>query len=140
MFSSHLFGFLYCRFADLVGFTAWSSVREPSQVFQLLEIIYHSFDMIAKRRRVFKVETVGDCYGRSQLSKTLLFNIGSFGNALTNTCFSSSFFCISVLDSVVAVSGLPEPRKDHAVVIAKFAHDCIVRMNRLAKALEKSLG
>ena len=46
-----------------MGFTAWSSVREPSQVFQLLEIIYHSFDMIAKRRRVFKVETVGDCYG-----------------------------------------------------------------------------
>ena len=38
------------------------------------------------------------------------------------------------------MSGLPEPRKDHAVVIAKFAHDCIVRMNRLAKALETSLG
>ena len=29
-------------FADLVGFTAWSSVREPTQVFQLLETIYHS--------------------------------------------------------------------------------------------------
>lgn len=49
-------------FSDLVGFTAWSSVREPSQVFTLLETVYHCFDEIAKKRRVFKVETVGDCY------------------------------------------------------------------------------
>uniref|UniRef100_A0A7S3L4M9 Phosphodiesterase n=1 Tax=Amphora coffeiformis TaxID=265554 RepID=A0A7S3L4M9_9STRA len=49
-------------FADIVGFTAWSSVREPAQVFTLLETVYHRFDEIAKRRRVFKVETVGDCY------------------------------------------------------------------------------
>jgi class 3 adenylate cyclase len=49
-------------FADLVGFTAWSSVREPSQVFTLLETIYRAFDQMARRRGVFKVETVGDCY------------------------------------------------------------------------------
>jgi hypothetical protein len=41
---------------------AWSSTREPSQVFVLLETIYGHFDKVAKRRRVFKVETVGDCY------------------------------------------------------------------------------
>jgi class 3 adenylate cyclase len=35
---------------------------EPSQVFTLLETVYHAFDEIAKRRRVFKVETIGDCY------------------------------------------------------------------------------
>ena len=45
-----------------LGFTAWSSMREPAQVFRLLESIYHSFDEIAKRRKVFKVETIGDCY------------------------------------------------------------------------------
>ncbi|CAB9515790.1 Receptor-type guanylate cyclase gcy [Seminavis robusta] len=49
-------------FADITGFTAWSSVREPSQVFMLLETIFHAFDVVAKKRRVFKVETVGDCY------------------------------------------------------------------------------
>lgn len=94
----------YCTvlFADLAGFTAWSSVREPSQVFTLLEIVYHSFDTIAKRRRVFKVETVGDCY--------------------------------------VAVTGLPEPRKDHAVVMARFAHDCLNRFSQLTRALETTLG
>lgn len=49
-------------FADIVGFTAWSSVREPSQVFVLLESIYHAYDQIARRRRIFKIETIGDCY------------------------------------------------------------------------------
>jgi len=56
--------FLECTviFADIVGFTAWSSVREPSQVFTLLENIYRAFDEIAAKRRIYKVETVGDCY------------------------------------------------------------------------------
>jgi class 3 adenylate cyclase len=49
-------------FGDLVGFTAWSSAREPSQVFTLLETVYHSFDTIARKLSVFKVETIGDCY------------------------------------------------------------------------------
>jgi class 3 adenylate cyclase len=49
-------------FADISGFTAWSSIRQPSQVFQLLEVIFKSFDDIARKRNIFKVETVGDCY------------------------------------------------------------------------------
>eukprot|EP00980_Cylindrotheca_fusiformis_P005841 scaffold1228_cov119-Cylindrotheca_fusiformis.AAC.8 len=49
-------------FADIAGFTAWSSAREPQQVFVLLESIYSAFDRIAYRHGVFKVETVGDCY------------------------------------------------------------------------------
>jgi class 3 adenylate cyclase len=44
------------------GFTSWSSVREPGQVFTLLEAIYGAFDEIANRRGVFKVETIGDSY------------------------------------------------------------------------------
>jgi hypothetical protein len=46
-------------FADIAGFTAWSSTREPSQVFFLLQTVYQNFDAIAKRRKVFKVETIG---------------------------------------------------------------------------------
>jgi len=49
-------------FADIVGFTAWSSAREPNQVFKLLETIYKEFDRLAYRNNIFKVETVGDCY------------------------------------------------------------------------------
>jgi class 3 adenylate cyclase len=89
-------------FADIAGFTAWSSAREPTQVFILLETIYKAFDDIARIRRVFKVETVGDCY--------------------------------------VAVTGLPDPRKDHAVAMARFAVDCMHRMQGLTKKLEVRLG
>jgi hypothetical protein len=44
-------------FADIAGFTAWASQREPPQVFTLLETLYRSFDVIAKKLKVFKVET-----------------------------------------------------------------------------------
>lgn len=49
-------------FSDIAGFTSWSSMREPSQVFILLESLYALFDRIALKRGVFKVETIGDCY------------------------------------------------------------------------------
>lgn len=46
-------------FADLAGFTKWSSDRTPVEVFGLLETIYATFDAVATRRGVFKVETIG---------------------------------------------------------------------------------
>eukprot|EP00538_Stauroneis_constricta_P012517 CAMPEP_0119553812 /NCGR_PEP_ID=MMETSP1352-20130426/6472_1 /TAXON_ID=265584 /ORGANISM="Stauroneis constricta, Strain CCMP1120" /LENGTH=1218 /DNA_ID=CAMNT_0007600295 /DNA_START=114 /DNA_END=3770 /DNA_ORIENTATION=+ len=49
-------------FGDIVGFTSWSASREPAAVFTLLETIYSVFDSNARRRGVFKVETIGDCY------------------------------------------------------------------------------
>ncbi|CAJ1963470.1 unnamed protein product [Cylindrotheca closterium] len=49
-------------FGDISGFTAWSSSRQPSEVFILLETLYGAFDKVAKELEVFKVETIGDCY------------------------------------------------------------------------------
>jgi class 3 adenylate cyclase len=89
-------------FADITGFSTWSSNREPTQVFILLETVFRAFDAYANRRDVFKVETVGDCY--------------------------------------VAVTGLPNARSDHAVVMAKFAKDCLCKMNKLSLILADSLG
>ena len=40
------------------GFTSWSAERSPEDVFTLLESTYQSFDTLAKRKGVFKVETV----------------------------------------------------------------------------------
>jgi hypothetical protein len=40
----------------------------------------------------------------------------------------------------VAAAGDPDPRRDHAVVMAKFAHDCLKRMHRITKKLEIQLG
>jgi Adenylate and Guanylate cyclase catalytic domain len=49
-------------FADIVGFTSWSSTREPTQVFHLLETLYAGFDALAKMYGVYKIETIGDSY------------------------------------------------------------------------------
>ena len=60
-------------FADISGFTRWSATRTPTEVFQLLESVYSAFDRQAKRLKVFKVETIGDCYVGEQL-----FSLPSF--------------------------------------------------------------
>jgi Adenylate and Guanylate cyclase catalytic domain len=39
-------------FADIKGFTAWSSSREPTQVFTLLENLYNAFDMYVDAQSV----------------------------------------------------------------------------------------
>jgi class 3 adenylate cyclase len=89
-------------FADLVGFTAWSSKRTPVEVFELLEAIYSVFDAIAVKRGVFKIETIGDCY--------------------------------------VAVTGIPNPQSEHAVIMARFARDCMARLNELTHDLAATMG
>jgi len=38
---------------SLVGFTAWSSTRDPAQVFVLLETLYGEFDAIARRSKFY---------------------------------------------------------------------------------------
>ena len=118
-------------FADLVGFTAWSSMREPTQVFTLLETVYHSFDQIANKRRVFKVETVGG-----------MLRLRSPCDLLRMPPVSHLILChfLSLLDCYVAVTGVPEPRKDHAVVMCRFAKDCMDKLKPLLKKLEVVLG
>jgi Adenylate and Guanylate cyclase catalytic domain len=39
-----------------------------------------------------------------------------------------------------AVAGLPDPRKDHAVIIAKFAADCLTHMDQVTGDLVLALG
>lgn len=69
----------------------------------LLETIYGAFDRVAKRRHVFKVETIGDCY--------------------------------------VAVTGIPRPQSKHALIMAKFAQECMIRLHdELERLSENQLG
>jgi len=89
-------------FADIVGFDAWSSAREPAQVFVLLETIHSEFDMLAYRYSMSRAESVGDSY--------------------------------------VAVSGIPEPTDEHAVLSCKFARSCLKKMQETTVKLEVSLG
>ena len=40
----------------------------------------------------------------------------------------------------VAVTGLPEPQADHAVIMARFAKDCMQTLYEVTHALEVHLG
>ena len=48
-------------FADIAGFTAWSSERDPTQVFTLLQQLYAAMDAVARKLGVFKVSQVNLC-------------------------------------------------------------------------------
>ena len=89
-------------FADLAGFTAWSSGRPADHVFLLLESLYREFDRLALELGIFKVETIGDCY--------------------------------------MAVCGVPDPREDHALAMAKFAMGMQLEMIKVQKHLVLRLG
>lgn len=44
------------------------------------------------------------------------------------------------LFSYVAVCGLPDPKKDHAIVMAKFSRECVDKFNEVVRSLEMKLG
>jgi len=88
-------------FADIPGFSSWSSAHQPKDTFLLLESVFQEFDRIARKLKVFKVETIADCY--------------------------------------VAVSGLPDPRDDHAIVMSQFALECQRKFNRVKDSLSETL-
>ena len=89
-------------FADIAGFTQWSSTREPVEVFCLLQELFAAMDRSAKKYHVFKVETIGDCY--------------------------------------MAVTGLPNPQPNHALLMSRFATDCLIQMNETTTRLMGTLG
>lgn len=43
-------------------------------------------------------------------------------------------------DSYLAVTGVPEPQPRHAIIMAKFASDCMASLARVTKDLETELG
>jgi len=43
-------------------------------------------------------------------------------------------------DSYVAVTGLPKPQERHALLMARFAWDCLLKFEEMTRELEKTLG
>ena len=116
-------------FGDIAGFTAWSSERQPTQVFTLLEGIYNAFDRIAKRRHVFKVETIGDCYMAAtglpevRADHALLMAVSCVLPRLTYLSFGRMFLTLWI-----------------AFFSQRFARECMVVMRNVVADLEKELG
>ena len=90
---------------------------------------------------MFKVETVGGEFNESLnlIARVVTSNIGSLYSCclpLSNTLVPF-FLCI---DCYVAATGMPDPRKDHAVQMCRFAKDIMKKMRHLTKELEVTLG
>lgn len=49
-------------FADMVGFTPMSEHLSPEEVVEMLDGVFSEFDVIAERRQLEKIKTVGDAY------------------------------------------------------------------------------
>ena len=49
-------------YADIVGFTAWSSNRSSIEVVEMLSELFTNFDEMCLEHDVYKVHTIGDCY------------------------------------------------------------------------------
>jgi class 3 adenylate cyclase len=49
-------------FADIVGFTEYSSTRAPTEVVEMLSNLFTSFDKECNKLNLYKVYTIGDCY------------------------------------------------------------------------------
>mmetsp|Transcript_11899 Transcript_11899/g.5978 ORF Transcript_11899/g.5978 Transcript_11899/m.5978 type:complete len:207 (+) Transcript_11899:636-1256(+) len=49
-------------FADIVGFTEYSSTRLPNEVVSMLSKLFTTFDHLCVENDVYKVCTIGDCY------------------------------------------------------------------------------
>ena len=49
-------------YADIVGFTNWSSSRSPAEVIGMLSEMFTLFDKMCVKFGLYKVYTIGDCY------------------------------------------------------------------------------
>ena len=49
-------------FADLVGFTDFSSQKSPTELVEILNLIFSKFDLLSQQHGLEKIKTIGDAY------------------------------------------------------------------------------
>lgn len=49
-------------FADIAGFTKYAASVKAENVVNMLRILFNEFDVHCRKRNLYKVYTIGDCY------------------------------------------------------------------------------
>ena len=68
-------------YADIVGFTAWSSNKTPKEVVGMLSEMFTRFDKVCVVHKVYKVHTIGDCY-------VVMGHIGGENRDIVEECYN----------------------------------------------------
>lgn len=85
-------------YADIVGFTAWSSNKESKEVVGMLSEFFTRFDKMCVEFDVYKVHTIGDCYVAIGL------NGSEFERNPSKECLNMINFAKSLLDIIDVVN------------------------------------
>ena len=83
-------------YADIVGFTAWSSERTPTDIVGMLSTLFTQFDKMCIEYSVYKVHTIGDCYVVMGFKSPLYRNI--FEECLNVVSFAQGM--LRIIDKV----------------------------------------
>ena len=86
-------------YADIVGFTAWSSTRTPSEVVGMLSELFTRFDKMCLEHNVYKVHTIGDCY-------VVMGHTGEERRNSAKEAFNVVNFAYSIIDAIEECNNL----------------------------------
>lgn len=80
-------------YADIVGFTQWSSEKRPDEVVNMLYDLFTEFDRRCIEYEVYKVHTIGDCY-------VAMGYTGSKPRSETIECYRLAKFALALVDII----------------------------------------
>ena len=80
-------------YADIVGFTQWSSEKPPDEVVDMLSDLFTEFDRKCIEYGVYKVHTIGDCY-------VSMGYTGTKPRQETAECFKLAQFALALVDII----------------------------------------
>lgn len=79
-------------FADIVGFTELSAQTSPTEMVELLNVIFSEFDHLAEKHELEKIKTIGDAY----------MVVGGLPNPQINHAQAIAEMALDMLDTIAA--------------------------------------
>jgi class 3 adenylate cyclase len=80
-------------YADIVGFTGWSSQKSPGEIVNMLSDLFTEFDRKSIEYEVYKVHTIGDCY-------VAMGYTGSKSRNENVECYKLAKFALALVDII----------------------------------------